>query len=87
MEPPCSGTPLAGTISATPNSVSCPNTSVTLNSTGYTIGCNITYLWQSSLDNSTWSDIIGANTIPYSLVVTSQSYYRLKIVCLNSGIV
>jgi len=85
MEPPCSGTPLAGTISATPNSVSCPNTSVTLNSTGYTIGCSISYQWQSSTDNSTWSDIAGATTVPYSLNVSTQTYFRLKITCSNSG--
>ncbi|MFN5442758.1 MAG: hypothetical protein ACK48V_00860 [Crocinitomicaceae bacterium] len=67
---------VGGTTSASPSSV-CTNGSTTLSLTG-NIGSPIQ--WQSSSDNTTFTDIIGATSSSYSATgLTSSKYYRAKI--------
>lgn len=43
-----------------------------------------TYQWQSSPDNFTWTDILGATTDTYSLTQASPTYYQCIISCGGS---
>jgi hypothetical protein len=59
---------------------------ITLNDAGYT-ATGATYQWQSSPDNSTWSDVVGATTVPYSFSgLAADTYYRLVVTCAASGV-
>ena len=81
----CSGTPTGGTAAANPSTV-CSGQNFDLSLSGFTIASGITYQWQSSADNSVWSDITGATS---SFLTTSQTvttYYRCIITCSNSGL-
>lgn len=49
-------------------------------------GVNYTYQWQVSTNNSTWSDISGANSTTYSPdVLTVNTYYRRKATSVACG--
>ncbi len=82
--PPCSGTPTAGTASAS-TFYACPSTAFTLTLTGYTVASSITFQWQSSSDSSTWTAISGATTSSYSATVTAATYYRCLVTCTISS--
>ncbi|WP_372774055.1 glycine-rich domain-containing protein [Mangrovibacterium sp.] len=57
---------------------STPNVSSTTNGSGFG---TISYLWESSLDGSTWSSISGATSSTYSPgALTQTTYYRRKTV-------
>jgi len=84
----CSGTPSPGSLSATSSS-SCSSISVssTLSITTPMTESGLTFQWQESTDNSTFTDISG-QTNPSSCVITLTSgnkYYRLKVTCSNGG--
>lgn len=83
----CSGTPNAGNAISTSTLV-CNNTPFTLDLTGNSIASNITYQWQSSLDNISWTNLTSSQTnVPYT--VTSQSvstYYRCVTTCTTSSL-
>jgi len=80
--PPCSGTPTGGTTTATPTTICFGETSL-IQASGSTAGSGITYLWQSSPNNSTWTDITGATSATYSASPTASTYYRRKVTCTN----
>lgn len=79
---PCSATPNAGNATSTSTLV-CSDKTFTLNLTGSSVASNISYQWQSSPDNSTWTNLTSSQTnIPF--IVTSQSvttYYRCVLTC------
>jgi hypothetical protein len=84
--PACSGTPSLGDIQMS-STYSCSSLSVssTLSYTQTLSG--LTYQWQESTDNSTFTDISG-QTDPLSCVITLTSadkYYRIKATCSNGG--
>ncbi len=83
--PGCSGTPTTGTVSASVTSGCGPYTSV-LNLTGASGGAGITYQWQSSPDGLTWTNITGGTTLPYTVTVSTTTYYRCVVTCTTSGI-
>lgn len=76
----CSGTPNAGTANASVTNI-CPNVDFQISVTGATIAGGITYQWQQSSDNVTWSDIAGATGLGHSLSQTGTSYYRMIAFC------
>jgi hypothetical protein len=87
-QPACSGIPAPGSISASSTS-SCSSISVssTLSITTPMTESGLSYQWQESTDNSTFTDI-SAQTNPSSCVITLTSvdkYYRLKVTCANGG--
>lgn len=52
--------------------------SMSVNASGGTP--SLTYQWQSSSDNSTWNDIVGATSSNYTTpILTSQTYYRVIV--------
>jgi len=84
--PNCSGTPTGGTA-VTTGSALCNSGSSTITSSGYTQGLGISYQWQSSPDNSVWSNITGEDD-PASVStgnITSTMYYRLRVTCSFGG--
>ncbi len=76
---PCSGTPTGGIATG---GASC--TGYALQLTGASAGMGITYQWQASADNSTWSDIAGATSMPYGFSPTVTAFYRCKVTCSTS---
>lgn len=84
---PCTGSPNAGdaisTVSAT-----CENRPFTLDLTNNDIVSNISYQWQSSTDNVSWTNIVNSQTnVPFT--ITSQSitsYYRCLTTCTTSAL-
>jgi RHS repeat-associated protein len=50
--------------------------------TGGTCGGSFYYLWQSSTDGTTWSNISGSNSLDYSPgTLTSTTWYRREAIC------
>jgi hypothetical protein len=51
-------------------------------------GATISYIWQSSLNNSTWSDIVGATSSTYDVPsgLTATTYYRRITVATLNGV-
>jgi hypothetical protein len=83
---PCSGTPVAGVLSATKLKI-CPATNDTLTLTGATIAVGVTYDWEESTNGTTWTST-GDTTfqiINYGLNANDSIYYRVKVKCANGG--
>ncbi|MBL7915564.1 MAG: T9SS type A sorting domain-containing protein [Bacteroidia bacterium] len=79
--PACTEPPVAGTISG--SSSLCVGTNGSLTLTGYTLGTTIQ--WQSSPDNSTWTNIGGANLSVYNITsFAAPTYYRAEVTCISS---
>jgi len=84
--PLCSGTPNPGNTLSSVVSV-LPNGSTSLSLQTETIGLGVTYQWQSSSDNVTWTDISGATSATYAATnIASNTYYRCNVTCSgNTG--
>ncbi|MFY0254424.1 gliding motility-associated C-terminal domain-containing protein [Chitinophaga sp. 30R24] len=81
----CTGTPDAGTAIANPSAV-CMNGQFTVTLSGTTIASGMSYQWQSSLDNTNWTDIPNDTTNRLTATQTVTSYYRCKVTCNTSSI-
>ena len=79
----CIDPPVPGTINTTSNPV-CLSVPFTLSISGGTIGAGQTYQWQSSPDNSTWSDIMGETNTTLTTSQTQTTYYRFVVTCGTS---
>lgn len=77
---PCTAPPAAGTVSSSANPV-CPNTNFMLSINGVAFGTGQTYQWQSSPNNSTWSNIPLANNSILNTTQTTATYYRCLVTC------
>lgn len=53
----------------------------TLSLSGATSGPTITYQWQSSPDNITWGNIVGATAATYASTQLNTTYYRCIVGC------
>jgi gliding motility-associated-like protein len=81
--PDCAGVPTGGT--ATSSSVAvCPDEPFKLTLNAPT-AIGLTYQWQSSADNVTWTDIDGAIKDTFTTALTTATYYRNMINCTVSG--
>ncbi|HEX6915886.1 MAG TPA: T9SS type A sorting domain-containing protein [Chitinophagaceae bacterium] len=79
--PGCSNPPTAGTA-ASSLPVVCSGESFTLDITGSSSGNGLTFQWQSSPDNTTWTNVGTAATVTAANVSqTASSYYRAQVVC------
>jgi hypothetical protein len=76
----CAGTPAPGNTIASA-SVICAGTSVSLSVQNVTVGSGVTYQWQSSPDNVTYTDIASATAATYVTTPTVSLYYQLKVTC------
>jgi hypothetical protein len=77
---PCVAPPVAGTTVSTGNQV-CANSVFTLSLAGATIGTGLTYQWQSSSNNSSWTDILNATLSSYLATQTVATFYRCALTC------
>lgn len=87
--PPCSGTPTAGTASASPTTV-CLGSSASLSLTGFTSGVTgISFQWKkSSVAGGPYANISGATTSTYSYTpsATGTEYIICTVTCSFSGL-
>eukprot|EP01012_Entosiphon_sulcatum_P032044 TRINITY_DN40785_c0_g1_i1.p1 TRINITY_DN40785_c0_g1~~TRINITY_DN40785_c0_g1_i1.p1 ORF type:complete len:1394 (+),score=139.75 TRINITY_DN40785_c0_g1_i1:44-4225(+) len=82
----CTGTPAPGNTLTTANPV-CPGTSFTLSLQNTISGSGVTYQWQSSPNNSTWTNISGATSSSLTTTQTAATYYRCAVTCTsNTGL-
>lgn len=84
-ETPCAGAPNNGTAAASPTSLGCSITSTSLSASGLSSGGGITYQWQSSPNNSTWTNISGATSTTYTASPASTTYYQIVSYCPASN--
>lgn len=86
----CSGTPAGGTAVASPTSGN-SSTAFALSLTGATVAGGITYQWQTSPDNSTWTNVPGETSATYAYSgLAANTYFRSVLTCptyavANSG--
>ena len=76
----CTDPPTAGTVTSSANPA-CSGANFTLGLTGGTSGTGQTYQWQSSPDNSVWTDIPGATNSTLTTSQTTDTYYRVIVTC------
>ncbi len=77
----CTVAPTAGTVSAGTNPV-CNGSTTTLTLNGSSNGAGITRQWQSSPNNSAWTNIPGATGLTYTTpALTANTYYRAVTTC------
>jgi len=77
---PCTNPVIAGTAVSTPANA-CPAQNINLSLSGATVGTGLTYQWQSSSDNVTFTNITGATNSSYSTIQSSTTYYRCIVTC------
>ena len=83
--PPCTGTPAPGNTISSATDV-CPGINFNLSVQNNTPGSGVTYQWQSSPDNTTWTNIAGATTATLTVNQVASTYYRLNVTCSgNTG--
>lgn len=83
---PCSSTPNSGLATSTKTSV-CTTDEFELSLAGNSINSNISYQWQSSPDNISWTNM---STVQYhvnflSSPQTTSTYYRCITTCISSS--
>ncbi|HUM47036.1 MAG TPA: GEVED domain-containing protein, partial [Chitinophagales bacterium] len=80
--PPCTGIPVAGTVTAFPSSVCAEGNTSELQLNGYSVASSITIEWDSSTDGNNWFAIAGAADNLYTTAPLYQTtYYRAKVTC------
>ncbi len=80
----CSVTPVTGVVAASP-SVVCSGLPLVLDLPAYVPACGHVIQWQYSTDGLGWSNLSGANTVPYTYYPTSAYFYRCSISCPSGG--
>jgi len=83
--PICTGTPVAGTASASAYNV-CIGANTAISLAGYTSGNGISIQWEESPSGSgSWTAISGATNSTYGPTITTATDYRATITCINGG--
>lgn len=84
--PSCSATPNAG-ITVSTKTLVCSSDAFELNLAGNSINSGIAYQWQSSNNNSTWTNLSSTQShVNYSVSAqNSNTYYRCITTCLASS--
>ncbi len=77
---PCAGEPMPGNTLASVAST-CVGNTFSLSLQNSTSGTGVSFQWQSSLNNSTWTDIVGATYPSYSTTQTVNTWYRCNVTC------
>lgn len=80
----CTGTPAPGNTLSTLSTV-CQGAPFTLSFANSITGIGISYQWQSSPDNITWTDITGATNTTLSTSHGASTYYRCAVTCAGGG--
>lgn len=77
---PCSGTPNAGTTTVSSSTI-CGSQNVNFSLVGSTVALGLSYQWQSSPNNSTWTSLPTFTNSTMTQVVSSTNYYRCIVSC------
>ncbi len=77
---PCVNPPALSTALASPNAV-CGSGTVSLSLNGATFGTGQTYQWQSSPDNTTWTNVSGQTGQSASIPVSAATWFRCLVTC------
>jgi hypothetical protein len=77
---PCDSPPTPGILAAT-DTFFCAGGDATLSMPDLSVGVGQTYLWQSSPDNSVWSDIVGETDPTLTITDPTLTYYRCIVTC------
>ena len=87
VQPPCTGTPVAGSAISSLTSI-CNANAFLLSDTGSTTGVSgLTYQWQSSPDGTAWTNIVGATAATDSIKnQATATYYRRITTCSASSV-
>lgn len=80
----CSGTPAPGMTTSTGNNI-CFGQGITLGIQNIPSGTGVTYQWQYSPDNTTYTDVANANSFSYTLTPQVEGYYQAVVTCTNSS--
>jgi len=82
--PPCTGAPVAGTAVADAGNI-CSTGKADLRLTGTSYASGLTFQWQSSPNNATWTNIPGAQQSAYTASQTVSTWYRCVVTCTAGG--
>ena len=94
LTPPCASAS-GGTASSSVTGATCGNQNTTsLTASGYTYALGMTYQWEKSTDNTTWTNmgsVISHPAQPVAPVISDpftvgNNYYRLRAVCENGPV-
>ncbi|MBA3901574.1 MAG: hypothetical protein H0X62_15455, partial [Bacteroidetes bacterium] len=77
---PCVAPPTAGTAIAS-NINACPGNTINLSLNGNSTGAGMTFQWQSSSNNTTWTNIAGAVNPSYAFQASVPLYFRCEVTC------
>ncbi|MCH8555743.1 MAG: right-handed parallel beta-helix repeat-containing protein, partial [Schleiferiaceae bacterium] len=77
---PCISPPFVGNTMASP-SVLCIGNNTNLSVDTLTFGLGQTFQWQSSSDNSTWTNILNDTLMSTSVSVLDTTWYRVGVTC------
>jgi trimeric autotransporter adhesin len=80
----CSGTPVPGTTVSS-NAAVCPGLSFDLSVNGLPVQKGLTFQWQSSPDNVSWTNVSNAIGETLTTTQTIANWYRMAITCTNSN--
>jgi subtilisin-like proprotein convertase family protein len=80
----CTGTPDPGNTLSSVTSI-CPNTPFNLGLSNVVNGLGITYQWQSSNNNITYTNITGATSNSYSATLFGDTWFRCAVTCGGNG--
>jgi hypothetical protein len=78
-------TPTPGNTIASSNPI-CMGSTVAFSLQNATAGTGVTYQWQVSTDNVTYTNIAGANLPAYSTTPATDSYYRAVVTCAQGPV-
>lgn len=80
---PCTGNPDAGSVvQLTP----CSGQNFFLQLTGNTLAAGLTYQWQESTNNTTWTNVAGGTLQISTTSITAPTYFRCIVTCTASGL-
>jgi trimeric autotransporter adhesin len=83
---PCTGIPNAGNATTTISNILCPGAQFTLGLAGSSLQSGLSYQWQSSPDNTTWTSIATATAFNYTTTQAAPTmYYRNIVTCTAGG--
>lgn len=78
----CTNPPVAGTSTSNVTGQVCTGSPVNLNLTGNSTGSGLSYEWESSPNNTTYTSLGTAQLLPLKTINPSQtSWYRCKVIC------
>lgn len=80
---PCTGTPVAGTVDSVK---ACAGQNLELSLTGTSAVAGLTYQWESSPDNITWTNVVNGNTPVVTASISTPTYFRAIVTCSHSGL-